>query len=116
MDLRERVVAACGAGQSQAEVARRFSVCSKTVERYVALAKAGQLAPRPLPGRAPRVSADQHEALRALVQEDPNRTLAQMSLLWQERTGQVLSTSTLPDALKRVGGRFKKNTLGRGAE
>ena len=112
MDLRERVVAACEQGQSQAEVSRRFGVCTKTVQRYVARAKVGQLAPRPLPGRLPRLGPDQEEAFVAMVQQDPNRTLLQMSEEWKERSGQVLPSSTLHDALKRVGGRFKKNTSG----
>lgn len=63
MDLRERVVAACEQGQSQVEVAQRFGVCTKTVQRYVARAKAGQLAPRPLPGRSPRLAPDQEPVL-----------------------------------------------------
>lgn len=112
MDLRERVVAACQSGQSQGEVARRFGVCTKTVGRYLTRVKVGQLAPRPLPGRAPRLAKEQEEAFVLFVQEDPDRTLLQMSQEWQERTGQLLPSSTLHDALKRVGGRFKKNTSG----
>lgn len=112
MDLRERVVAACQSGQSQMEVSCRFGVCTKTVQRYVARAAVGQLAPRPLPGRSPRLGPEQEEAFVALVQEDPDRTLLEMSELWFERTGQLLPSSTLHDALKRVGGRFKKNTPG----
>lgn len=112
MDLRERIVRACEQGQSQVEVARRFGVCPKTVQRSVARAKEGQLAPCPLPGRAPRVGPEQQAALVALVQEDPNQTLMQMRQTWQERTGQSLPTSTLHDALGRVGARFKKNKSG----
>ncbi len=112
MDLRERVVAACEAGQSQVEVARRFGVCTKTVGRYLARAAAGQLAPLPLPGRAPRLDPEQEEAFVSMVQEDPDRTLKLMSEVWQERSGQLLPSSTLHDALKRVGARFKKNTSG----
>ena len=112
MDLRERIVMACEGGQSQAEVARRFGVCTKTVGRYLARAKQGQLAPRPLPGRVPRLGPEQEEAFVLMVQEDPDRTLLQMSEVWQERTGQLLPSSTLHDALRRLGARFKKNTFG----
>ena len=115
LDLRERIVSAVAEGGTHAQVAVRFGVCSKTVGRYVALKTADRLRARPLPGRAPRVSPDQEAALRALVGEDPNRTLAQMSEAWQERTGQFLPRSTFHDAVQRVGARFKKNTRGRGA-
>ena len=115
MDLRERVVLACEQGQSQAEVSRRYGVCSKTVERYVALAKVGQLVPRPLPGRSRRLGGDQEGAFVALVQENPDATLLQMSEAWHERSGQLLPSSTLHDTLKRLGGRFKKNSGGWGA-
>ncbi len=112
MDLRARIVLACEGGQSQGEVGRRFGVCAKTVGRYVKRAKEGQLAPRPLPGRTRRVGPDQEAALVQLVQEDPDRTLAQMSALWQERSGQLLPSSTLHDALGRLDGRFKKKSGG----
>lgn len=108
MDLRERIVAACDNGQSQVQVAQRFGVCTKTVQRYVARSHAGTLAPRPLPGRTPRLSVEQEAAFVALVQEDPNRTLAQMSDEWHKRSGQRLPSSTLHDVLRRLGGRFKR--------
>lgn len=114
MDLRERIVLACEQGQSQRDVGRRFGVCTKTVGRYVKRARDGQLAPRPWPGRARRVGASQEEALVQLVQEDPNRTLAQMSQVWQERSGQLLPSSTLHDALGRLDARFKKKSRGQG--
>ena len=67
MDLRERIVAACTEGASQASVAQRFGVCSKTVQRYVARAARGELAPRPLPGAAPRLRPDQEAAFLSMV-------------------------------------------------
>ena len=59
MDLRERIVAARGAGESVVSVSQRFGVCTKTVRAYEALAKAGRLAPLPRPGKAPRLQPAQ---------------------------------------------------------
>lgn len=116
MDLRERVVRALVEGASVSEVAQRFEVSHDTVERYKKRHERGEdLAPRPRPGRAPRVGAGEQEALQALVQAHPNATIEGMSALWQEQTGQELPRSTMHDHLRRVGAHFKKNTSGEGA-
>ena len=108
MDLRERIVAACAEGATQKSVAQRFGVCAKTVQRYVARAAAGALAPRPLPGRAPRVDEAAQRPLQALVSERPDWTLDSLSAAWTERTRQHLPRSTLHDSLKRAGLSYKK--------
>jgi len=108
MDLRERIVAACEAGSSQVAVSQRFGVCAKTVQRYVARAKAGELAPRPQPGRAPRLRADQEADFLCLMSQSSEWTLEQLSVAWQEQSGVLLPRSTLHDQVKRLGGRFKK--------
>lgn len=108
LDLRERIVAARGAGESVESVAERFGVCTKTVRVYQKRAAQGHLAPTPQKGKARRLSAAQHQELRALAQERSDWTLASLSQAWQERTQQVLPSSTLHDALKRAGVTYKK--------
>jgi transposase len=108
MDLRERIVAARGQGESVESVAQRFGVCSKTVRVYEKRASQGRLSPTPRPGKARRLSAAEHEALGALVQERPDWTLASLSQAWQERGGQELPSSTLHDALVRLKMTYKK--------
>jgi len=116
MDLRERVVGALLEGASVREVALRFGVSHDTVSRYKSRHEQGQgLSPRPRPGRAPRVGPEQEEAFVLMVRQNPNATLEQMSVLWQERTGVWLPQSTLHDQVRRLGGRFKKNARGMGA-
>jgi len=115
MDLRERIVAACGEGASQKSVAQRFGVCAKTVQRYVARASRGELAPHPLPGRTPRLRADQEAAFVAMVQQNSNWTIDQLCVEWEARCGTVLPRSTLHDHLRRLKGRYKKESGGRGA-
>lgn len=108
LDLRERIVAARNAGESVESVAERFGVCTKTVRVYEKRAAQGRLAPTLQTGKACRLSAVQHQELRALVQERSDWTLASLAQAWQARTQQVWPFSTLHDALKRVGVTYKK--------
>lgn len=108
MDLRERIVMACGSGQSQACVALRFGVCRKTVSAYVRRAVQGQLAPSPLPGRAPRLRPDQEAAFVAMISEKSDWSVDALCVEWEKRSGVLLPRSTLHDHLKRLGGRYKK--------
>ncbi len=113
LDLRERIVAAVVAGESVQEVADRFCVSHDSVRRMQLKHERGQsLAPRPHPGREPRVGGEDEAALVALVEAHPSKTIEEMSALWFEQTGVLLPRSTMHDALKRVGARFKKNTRG----
>jgi transposase len=111
VDLRERIVAALQEGSSVREVALRFGVSHDTVQRYRSRHEQGQsLLPSPRLGRAPRVAPQEQEAFIAMVRENPNATLAQMSALWQERTGVTLPRATMHDHVRRLGGRFKKES------
>lgn len=113
MDLRERIVLALEAGERVGVVAPRFGVSERTVRAYRTKAQAGQLAPRPLPGKAPRLAKDQEEAFVAMVREKSDWTIEALCQEWHTRTGVVLPRSTLHDHLKRLGGRFKKKSPGR---
>jgi len=113
LDLRERIVGALLEGASVWEVALRFGVSHDTVSRYKLRHEQGQgLLPRPRPGRAPRVGPEQEEAFVSMVRQNPSATLEQMSVLWHERTGVWLPQSTLHDQVRRLGGRFKKDSRG----
>lgn len=101
-------------GCSQTSVARRFGVCAKTVQRLVARAARGELAPRPHPGRAPRLRPDQEAAFVAMVEENSDWTVEQLSLEWERRSGVFLPRSTLHDHLQCLKGRYKKESNGAG--
>ncbi len=116
LDLRERVAAALAEGASVGSVALRFGVCQRTVRRYRNRAAVGSLAPSPIPGKAPRLRAEQEEDFVAMVEEKSDWTIEQLSQQWQARSGVFLPSSTLHDHLKRLGlersaqagGRYKK--------
>lgn len=108
MDLRERIVTACANGATQQSVSLQFGVCLKTVQRYVLRARAGELAPKPLPGKARRLSAQGHQQLQALVAQRSDWTLESLSCELEVQTGVRLGSSTLHDALKRERISYKK--------
>lgn len=116
MDLRERIVAACANGATQQKVSLQFGVCLKTVQRYVARARAGELAPKPLPGKARRLSAGGHQKLAELVSQRSDWTLLSLSEALWEQTGVRLSTSTLHDALRRQKISYKKRVASQANE
>lgn len=111
MDLRERIVAARGNGESVESVAQRFGVCTKTVRVYEKRAAQGRLCPTPRPGKARRLSQDEHVALGALVRQRSDWTLACLAQAWHERGGAELPSSTLHDALVRLEMTHKKRVV-----
>jgi transposase len=76
LDLRERVVKFLQAGGSKAEAGRRFAVARRTVYRYLAAAKAGQLAPKTNWGKWRKLDP---QKLSAHVQKQPDATLKEIA-------------------------------------
>jgi transposase len=108
MDLRERIVAARRSGESVQGVAKCFGVCTKTVRVYEkrgATRGAGAARAHAANRQSPSLSDQEHEALRNLVQERSDWTLASLARSWQERQERTepseseLPSSTLHDAL-----------------
>ena len=103
LDLRQRIVRAVDAGMSQGAVAGTFGVGRATVQRYVAQRRRrGALAPRPFPGRAPRIGPAQAAALRAQVEAAPDATLAEHCDRWAGDHGVRVSVATMQRALARL--------------
>jgi transposase len=78
------------------------------VQRYLKRHQEGELAPRPVPGKTPRVSAAQEPELIALMGERSDWTLESRAAEWERRSGVRLPRSTFHDHLVRLGGRYKK--------
>ena len=112
IDLRERVVAACDAGdQTQAEVAARFSVSPSTIRRLLARrAATGSVAPLPHAGGFPsRVDAAARAELRGLVAEQPDATLAELRGRLGARAGVAVTISRVSQVLQELGLPRKKS-------
>lgn len=108
LDLRERIGRAVDGGMTQAAVAATFGVGRATVQRYVAQRRRGSLAPRPFPGRAPRIGLAQAAALRAQVEATPDATLAEHCDRWAGDHGVRVSVATMHRALARLAWTRKK--------
>ena len=109
-DLRERVLLAHEHGEGGATaLARRFRIGFSTLYRWLEdLRREGRRAARPMGhGRAPLDGAE--DALRALVAEQNDATLAEYAERFAARTGQRRSPSAICRALRRLGLPRKKS-------
>jgi transposase len=110
-DLRERLIAAWKAKEGTwDELAARFQVGTATVDRWLRrYRKTGAVDPKPHGGgQKPRIPDEQLPVLRALVDEQPDRTLAELREVYAERTKAQVGRATIGRALARLGLTRKK--------
>ncbi len=109
-DLRMKIMQAVDDGRSKSEVARFFGVGRATIKRYAKLQReTGSLDRKPIPGDTPLVGPEQHQALRDQLATHPDAILAEHCRLWEEQTGQRMSTSTMSRLQRRLGWTRKKS-------
>ncbi len=112
MDLRERVVAACDAGDgTREEIAARFSVSVSWVRDLLRRRReTGSIAPRPHGGgRPPAFAGESAERLRAAVTAADDATLIERA----EAAGVRCGPSAVHRALVRLGITRKRSHGGR---
>jgi transposase len=111
IDLRERIIAACEAGEmTQQAVAERFGVSYRSVKELLQQwRETGDLSPRPRPGRHRLFDAQADKRLRHAVEQNPDATLAEL----RELCGVECTLPTIHNTLKRLGYRRKKNAARR---
>jgi transposase len=106
MDLRTRVLADCDEGLGAKEVAAKFRVSRSWVNRLVQRRReTGEVGPRPQQVFKKQAFAGQEERLRALVDAQPDRTLAEV----REALQSSASLSSVWRALDRLQLTVKKN-------
>jgi transposase len=108
LDLRALIVHAVQAGHPKAEVAELFGVDRRTINRYLRLDAAGDLAPKPIPGRPRALTADQHAELELQLRLHPADTLADHCQRWAARFDVSLSPATMSRMITRLGWTRKK--------
>ena len=111
-DLRERVVAACDAGDATREkIAARFSVSVPWVRKLLRRRReTGSIEPKPRGGgRAPAFDAEAARKLRAAVRDDDDATLQELA----HAAGVSCCASAVHRALERLGLTRKKSRGGR---
>ena len=108
-DLRQRVLDAVDAGTPRGEIVRQFQVSLATLKRLLQQRRAeGHVQPKPIPGPSFSIPPEQHAALLAQLQAQPDATLEQHCQGWQQTQQVTVSTSTMSRALRRVGWTRKK--------
>ena len=111
-DLRERVIAAVGDGQSCREVAAVFRVSVASVVKWSQRARqTGSVTAKPMGGRSGRSKLDSERSwLLARLAEKPDLTLKALVGELRER-GVVVALDTLWRFLRGAGISFKKNRI-----
>jgi transposase len=112
IDLRERVVAACDAGDATREqIAARFSVSVSWIRGLMKRRReTGSIAPRPRGGgRAPAFDGETAARLREAVRADDDATPEELA----EAAGVACCPSAVHRALARLGITRKKSRGGR---
>jgi transposase len=107
MDLRERVLATCDAKEgTKRAIAKRFKVSEDWIYKLLRQRRElGTLAPQyHLRGRKAVFQGKSLKRLKALVDEQPDRTLEEL----RDLSGQSCSIMAVARALDRLGGRYKK--------
>ncbi len=107
MDLRERVLADCDAGQTTKPVAEKYGVSGTWVRSLKQRRReTGEIAPRKGGGRKRKID---RVRLAELVREDPDATLAEL----RERLAIRCALSAIWTVLRELKVTFKKSRCGR---
>jgi transposase len=109
-DLRERVI---DAGTSARQAAERFGIGVATAIVWVRRAREGERSARKQ-GQPKRSKLDPHrEFLLALIEAEPDITIAEMQERLRSEAGVTVSVGTIWTFLDRAGLTFKKRPLTR---
>jgi transposase len=111
-DLRLRVLAAVERGIPRREVAQLFGISLATIGRYIKRrAEDGQIAPKPSPGRRPKVlDTPEHKGLLwDQLRENDTATLEEHCRMWEESQGIRVSVATMSRSVRKLGWSFKKD-------
>lgn len=106
MDLRTRVLQDCDAGMKSDGVAAKYRVSRAWVNRLVQRRReSGQVAPRAQTKFRPRLLAEKTEQLKALIAEQPDRTLVELRAALETPVG----LATIWRAIDRLDLTVKQN-------
>ena len=111
-DLRIKALGALERGMPRKVAASTFGVSLATLKRWLKRRREGEdIAPRPSPGRTPRILAteEQRRALWQQLEGNDDATLERHCELWERRTGVAVSVSTMSRAVRKLGWTFKKS-------
>lgn len=108
-DLRQRVLRAADAGQTQAEIATTFTVSVATIKRYLKQRReTGHVQPKAIPGRPAKKGAVLQAHLRVQLEAHPDATREEHCRLFQAEHGLQVSTASISRARAALGWTRKK--------
>jgi transposase len=119
IELRIRAVNAYGNGEGSVhEIAERFSICARSLFRWLAIERCGNdLSPkRYRHGFAAKISPDEYSILGELCSEKSDRTIEELAQAWCQKTGKAVSRSAMGRALLKAGLTLKKRRFGQSNE
>jgi transposase len=109
VDLHQRILAAVDRGMRRADIVTTFGVSLATITRLVALRRTQpELTARRPSGRRRTIPVQQHRALWAQLEADPDATIAMHTERWNATYGTTLSQWTVGRARRRLGWTRKK--------
>lgn len=115
-DLRKRIIGAKRAGKSSAEVARRFAVSQRTVERYwERYEQKGHCRVEQIGGYRRSRLAGHEKVVASWIEAQPDLSLAELCLRCQKELNVALTSSALWHRLKALGLSYKKKDARRRA-
>jgi len=110
LDLRQRVLAACDAGQSTKQVAIQYEVSPAWVRRLKQRRREdGTIRPRPILGAKPKLDAAAYDWLMEQIRRTPDATLEELRARIRSERGIIISIGTLWSALRKRKLTFKKS-------
>lgn len=109
VDLREKVLRAVDQGYQRTEIIKLLGVSRATIKRYLKQRReTGSIAPKAIPGRTPKKLGLLQADLAAQLQAHDDLRLEDQCRLWEQTHGVLVSTSTMSEAIKRLGWTRKK--------
>ena len=109
IDVREKVLRAVDQGYPREEIIKLLGVSRATIKRYLKQWRdTGTIAPKAIPGRTPKKLGLLQADLAAQLQTHDDLRLEDQCRLWEQTHGVYVSTSTMSEAIKRLGWTRKK--------
>ena len=109
VDVREKVLRAVDQGHPREEIIELLGVSRATIKRYLKQRReTGSVAPKAIPGRTPKKLGRLQADLGTQLQAHDDLRLEDQCQLWEQTHGMHVSTSTMSEAIKRLGWTRKK--------
>jgi transposase len=109
IDLREKVLRAVDQGYPREQIIKLLGVSRATIKRYLKQRRdRGSIGPKAIPGRTPKKLGLLRADLAAQLQAHDDLRLEDQCRLWEQTHGMHVSTSTMSEAIKRLGWTRKK--------